>query len=144
MYITIYVVDLIVVVYSVCCPLVFSPGMNYNLHINTQPTDVYIPHNQRDIVLDIADNITQIGQWTAKSFLKEKGNIELFLKLTRKDMDALSRFPVPAAFQATFDNFCDEYCKLEAEYHAGISDHHTWAKGLSTLALNLTANSHLV
>jgi len=93
-------------------------------------------------VLDIAGNLTQIGQWTLKGFHKEQTNIALFLKLTRKDINALSAFTLPDSFRPTFKKFCKAYDKLEEEYRKGITDHRIWAKDMHAFAVDLTKNSH--
>ncbi len=92
----------------------------------------------------MADNLRQISTWSLKGFRKEQGNIELFLKLTRKDLDELERFPLPRAFVPTFKKFCTTYKRLEEEYRVGVSDHRTWAHGLESCAQVLTKKSLLV
>jgi hypothetical protein len=92
----------------------------------------------------MADNLRQISTWTLKGFRKEQDNIELFLKLTRKDLDELTRFPLPRAFMPTFKKVRSAYDRLEEEYHAGISDHRTWANGMESCAQTLTKQSLLV
>jgi len=117
----------------------------YCATINNQPHRVILPPtNQRDIVLDIADNLKQISKWTLKGFHKEQRNIELFLKLTRKDLDELIRFPLPVAFTPKFKKFCRAYNKLEDEYRSGIVDHRVWANWMQTCAQDLTQHSLLV
>lgn len=95
-------------------------------------------------MLDIAENLRQIGDWTLKGFQQRKENITLFLKLTRKDVNQLTRFPLPAAFVPKFKKFCSAYDELENEYRKGIKDHRVWAKGLHSCAEDLTKHSLLV
>lgn len=92
----------------------------------------------------MADNIRQISTWTLKGFRKEQDNIKLFLKLTRKDLDELQRFPLPRAFVPKFKKFCSAYERLEEEYHSGIEDHRTWARDMESCAQVLTKQSLLV
>lgn len=77
------------------------------------------------------------------SFQKQKANIELYMKLTRKGTETLSERDFSAAFQSSFDEFCKQYDKLEKEYYKGLSDHHGWANSLETLARALRKDSHL-
>lgn len=88
-------------------------------------------------MLDTAENLTQIGNWSLVSFTKEKGRIELFLKLTRKNLNALLTFPPTPTFKPTFKQFSDSYDKLEAEYREGVIDHKVWAQDMLTWGNNL-------
>lgn len=86
--------------------------------------------NQRDLVLDTAENLTQIGTWARGSFDKEEQRIALFLKLTRKNLNALSSFPLSTAFDPGFRKFCHSFERLEKEYVAGVHDPSLWATGM--------------
>jgi hypothetical protein len=101
----------------------------------------YSVQNQRDLVLDTAENLTQIGAWSLTGFTKEKSRIELFLKLTRKNLNALLSFPMTGSFDSDFKKFCDHYDKLEAEYKAGVVDHNAWAKRMIEWANNLSQSA---
>ena len=94
--------------------------------------------------MDIAGNLTQISRWTLKGFHRQQSNIELYLKLTRKNVNALSSRTLGRKFKLTFDNFCHKYDKLEKEYNAGIADHRVWANIMHTLAADLTNDSHFM
>jgi hypothetical protein len=65
--------------------------------------------------------------WTLKSFAKEEARVGLFLKLTAKNVAALSFFPVDSVIHPEFKTFCVSYKKLEEEYTVGIQDHTKWA-----------------
>lgn len=95
-------------------------------------------------MLDIAENLRQIGEWTLKGFHQRQENIALFLKLTRKDINQLMRFPLPPAFVPKFKKFCSVYDQLEEEYRKGIKDHRIWAKELHAAAQDLIKHSPLV
>ena len=114
----------------------------YIIHHSTNSN--YSVKNQLDIVLDTADNLTQIGQWTIGSFHKEQYRIELFLSLTRKNMNALIGFPLSPKFSQDFKKFCTSYEKLEAEFHSGIVDRTAWANGMLKWGISLTRSSELV
>lgn len=115
----------------------------YTLSIKLYPHQTPVPYNTQEIVLDIASNLMQIGKWTLKGFRQQQPNIELFLKLTRKNVKALSDRELSSKFRPTFDDFCKEYDKLEDEYKKGITDHQEWANVLHTLANSLNTKSHL-
>lgn len=95
-------------------------------------------------MLDIVGNMTQIASWTLKGFHREEERIALFLKLTRKDVNQLTRFPLPAPFVPIFNKFCKAYDDMEAEYKKGIKDHRVWAGQMQTWAKDLAKNSNLV
>jgi len=91
----------------------------------------------------MAENLKQIGDWTLKGFRERKENIELFLKLTRKDVNQLQRFPLAPAFVPKFKKICAAYDKLESEYRSGIVDHRVWASSIHACAQDLTKQSAL-
>jgi len=112
--------------------------------IQSSQTTKFFPSNQRDIVLDIAGNLTQIGNWALSSFAKDQSRIELFLKLTRRNLDALLSSPVSPGFEPSFRKFCAEYKKREEEYRTGIVDRQAWANHMIAWADRLTQNAILV
>ena len=98
----------------------------------------YSAETQRDLVLDTAENLTQIGQWSLQSFSRERSRIELFLKLTRKNLNALSNFPLSPAFDPSFKKFSNSFTRLEKQYREGIVDPENWAHGMLVSATTLT------
>jgi hypothetical protein len=98
----------------------------------------YSPINQRDLVLDTAENLTQIGTWARGSFVKEGQRIELFLRLTRKNLNALLGFPLSPLFDPSFQKFSHSFTRLEKEYHVGVVDHSVWANRMLTWGTTLT------
>ncbi|MEK7119794.1 MAG: hypothetical protein AAB457_04525 [Patescibacteria group bacterium] len=119
--------------------------MVYYIYIIQKSTiSNYSIQNQRDIFLDTAENLTQIGQWTLSSFHKEQRRIELFLTLTRKNLRALNTFPLSPALQRDFKKFCESFDKLEEEYRTGILDRTVWANGFLKWGSTLSQNVHLL
>lgn len=112
--------------------------------IQQSTTSNYSVKNQRDLLVDTAENLTQIGQWTIHSFTKDQEQIELYLALTRKNINALSTFPLSPALETSFVKFCNRYEKLEAEYRTGLSDPKKWATEVMGWAVTLTENTSLV
>ena len=86
----------------------------------------YSSKNLHDIVLDTAENLTQIGLWTLNCFNKEQNRIKLFLSLTRKNMNALHGFPLAREFNRDFEEFYGIYDKLEKENDTGIVNKTVW------------------
>lgn len=100
--------------------------------------------NQRELVLDTAENLTQIGAWARCSFVKEEQRIGLFLKLTRKNLNALLGFPLSASFNPCVHRFSNSFTRLEKEYLVGVADPGVWANRMSTWGTTLTQNIKLI
>lgn len=117
----------------------------YTTTINTQsPISIYSSITQRNIVLDTADNLTQIGHWAIDCFQKEQSRIELFLTLTRKNLDALEGYPLSPSFGPDFNKVCKNFHKLEEEYHAGIVDLTIWGNGMLKWGSTLSRSSEFI
>lgn len=117
----------------------------YTTNINTQsPISSYSSITQRNIVLDTADNLTQIGHWALECFGKEKDRIELFLTLTRKNLDALEGYPLSPSFGPDFNRVRRNFHKLEEEYHAGIVDRTIWGNGMLKWGSTLSRSSEFI
>jgi len=99
---------------------------------------------QRDLVMDTADNLTQIGTWAGCSFVKDRTRIELFLRLTRKNLNALLGFPLSPSFNHCFHKFCNSFTRLEKEYRVGIVNRSAWANGMLAWGTTLTQNVKLI
>lgn len=111
----------------------------YNDGIIPQSTSSnYSVVNQRDLVLDTVENLMQIGVWARNSFVKDRSRIELFLRLTRKNLNALSGFPLSPSFDASFQKFTHSFARLEKEYGTGIVNHGVWANRMLTWGATLT------
>lgn len=121
----------------------FFNKREYTYPINSKPHPVFDPQNHQEIVLDIVSNLTQISSWTLRGFSKQHTNIDLYLRLTRKNVNALATRTLHTGFRSVFATFCKNYSKLEQEYEKGIMDHKTWAATLKECAENLTKHSHL-
>lgn len=104
----------------------------------------YSSATERDLVMDTAENLTQIGIWAQKSFVKERPRIELFLKLTRKNLNALLGFPASAAFDSDFQKFNHSFDQLEKEYRMGITNRGAWANRMLTWGTALTQSVKLI
>lgn len=95
-------------------------------------------------MLDTVDNLSQIGNWTLQSAMHDQHRIELFLRLIRKNMNALMDFPAMPEFDDTFKQFCSHYEELEAEYKSGKSDRKLWANTMLTWANKLGKSARAV
>lgn len=121
----------------------FSDKRVYTTYINTQPHRHFDPQNHQEILVDIVSNLTQISTWTLRGFSKQHDNIDLYLRLTRKNVNALTARTLGTRFRSPFHTFCEEFDKLEREYTKGIVDHRIWAATLKDCAESLTKHSHL-
>ena len=95
-------------------------------------------------MLDTAENLTQVGQWTLHRFVPEKDHIELYLRLIRKDINALLSFPLSTTFHPVFSDFCTRYEKMEQEYQHGLVDRTVWANKMIQWAAKLTQSVQLI
>lgn len=117
----------------------------YSEHIIQKSTHSnYSIEVERDLVLDTAGNLTQIGLWALGSFKKEKVRIELFLRLTNKNLSALSEFPLSIAFNPTYKKFCRSYVVLEKAYRDGTLDTAVWAHDMRSWGITLTQKVELI
>jgi hypothetical protein len=64
--------------------------------------------------------------------------------LTRKNLNALTTFPLSPAFLTNFQKCCKSFEKLEEEYRTGVSDHKAWADALMKLGATLTQHIPLI
>lgn len=119
--------------------------MVYSVYIIQQSTHSnYSASTQRDLVLDTAGNLTQIGNWAVASFAKDEERITLFLKLTRKNLNALSGFPFSSAFDPGYKKFTRSFVRLENEFRAGIKDPTDWGNGMIKWGVALTKSINLI
>lgn len=122
-----------------------SDEREYSVYIiQHSPHSNYSASIQRDLVMDTAENLTQIGTWALASFAKDRTRIELFLKLTRKNLNALSGFPLSSAFDPGYQKFSRSFTRLEHQYRAGIGDPKVWGHGMLTWGITLTKSVTLI
>ena len=114
----------------------------YNQSITTQLHQGIEPNNTEEIVLDISGNLKQIRKWTLQGFRQQQKNIDLYLRLTRKNVSSLCQRSLSAKFKPEFTDFCKEFTKLETLYEKGITDHKAWAASMHDLAVGLDKAVH--
>lgn len=117
----------------------------YNRHINTQPsTTTFVPKNQRDILLDISENLSQLSEWMLNNFLNEQKRIALYFTLTRKDINALLNFPLNPEVDEDFKKSCESFSELEKEYQKGNINHQKLAEWMDSLKTDFTKTASLI
>jgi hypothetical protein len=94
--------------------------------------------------MDTAENLMQLGIWSMKGFPKERRNIELFLRLTRKNLNALHDFPLSEAFAPEFTECCVSFAWMEKAYLTGRADPSAWATTSIRWAKILTQKAELL
>ncbi len=127
-----------------CVPQTSQAGCQtivYTSRITIKPTHAYEPHNNREIILDITGNLVQIGKWTLKGFSRQRQNIELYLRLTRRNVDELTKRDLGSPIRRPFDAFRSEFDSLERQYADGIADHRIWANSITGIAVTLSRDT---
>jgi len=95
-------------------------------------------------ILDIAMNLTRIGNWAADGYEERKKRIKIFLSSTRSYIKNLDRSKFSKKFGRTYKTFIKEYEKLEKEGQEGPNDTLHWAENMMTWGNILTHRSKLI
>lgn len=95
-------------------------------------------------ILDIAMNLTRIGNWTADGYKLKQKRIRLFLSQTTKYIAPIDTSSFPESFKKTFMKFLKDYKKLEKEGMSGPKDELVFAERLMTWGNILTHRAHLI
>jgi len=95
-------------------------------------------------ILDIAMNLTRIGNWAADDYQAKRKRIELFLDQTTECINSIDRSSFLDPFKKTFENFLREYSKLKKMGKEGPKDHLDWAESMMTWGNILTHRSRLI
>lgn len=92
-------------------------------------------------ILDIAMNLSRVGNWAADGYAARRKRIIQFLDQTTGKVDSLDPASFSAPFKKTFDRFLKEYRKLEREGREGPADELYWAEAMMTWGNILTHRS---
>jgi hypothetical protein len=95
-------------------------------------------------ILDIAMNLTRIGNWAADDYKVKRKRIELFLDETTEYINSIDRSSLLGPFKKTFENFLAEYSRLEKIGKEGPKDQLYWAEQMMTWGNILTHRSRLI
>lgn len=90
------------------------------------------------------ENLRQIGKWSTKVFYKEHEQIGLYMRLTRKNLNALSELPFSDNIAPGYGRFCSTFVRMEHDFRDGITEPIQWAKDFFTWADTLTRYSELL
>lgn len=100
--------------------------------------------DKKSQILDIAMNLSRIGNWAADGYKTRQKRILIFLQNTSKLVESLKTSTFPTRFRPTFVLFLKEYLKLEKEGKEGPKDELAWAEKAMTWGNILTHRSKLL
>lgn len=95
-------------------------------------------------ILDIAMNLTRIGNWAADGFSKKQKRIEIFLRQTSEYLKLLDSTNFKEPFKTTFAKFLKDYQQLVQLAKEGPRDELAWAERMMTWGNILTHRAKLV
>ncbi len=100
--------------------------------------------DQKQLLLDIAMNLTRMGNWTADDFVGKRKRIGLFLTQTKEYMKLLNRGSFSPRLQQTITRLSTEFLDWEKELLATPKNTDALAETLLTWANILTHRLSLV
>lgn len=95
-------------------------------------------------ILDIAMNLSRIGNWAADDYKGKRKRISLFLDQTSRYINSLDPASFSAPFKKTFEKFLREYPRLEETGKKSPKDELYWAEQMMTWGNILTHRSGLI
>ncbi len=95
------------------------------------------------LLLDIAMNLTRIGNWAADDFIGKQKRIETFLKQTNDYLEKLPIHTYPPRLQKTLDAFRLNYDKLTDEARRKPEDSLRFAEAMMTWGNILTHRANI-
>lgn len=95
-------------------------------------------------VLDIAMNLTRMGNWAADGFDGKQKRIELFLEQTRGYVEVLQNAQFPSRFTQTMKAFRPIFAALYKEGKTKPADVEAWAERMMTWGNILTHRASLL
>lgn len=99
---------------------------------------------QRELVLDIAMNLTRIGNWAADGYQPRHKRIMLFLKETQRMVRKLENLTLSDTFEPTWTRFLKAFSKLSRQGKTAPPDTLGWAEDMMTWGTILTHRASLV
>lgn len=95
-------------------------------------------------ILDIAMNLTRIGNWAADGYEAKQKRIELFLNQTDGYLSALGNTQFSARFAPTMQTFIPAFASLYKEAETKPADVDVWAEKMMTWGNILTHRASLL
>lgn len=100
--------------------------------------------NTKQKILDIAMNLTRIGNWAADGFDTKQKRIETFLNQTDTYVCALSSIQFPSRFTPTINAFIPAFKRLSIEGKTKPTNVDVWAEKMMTWGNILTHRASLL
>lgn len=100
--------------------------------------------DQKSKILDIAMNLSRIGNWAADGYKIKQKRITLFLDETTEYIKSLKQSSFPLRFKETLIKFLQEYSRLEKEGKTGPRDELEFAEKMMTWGNILTHRASLI
>lgn len=95
-------------------------------------------------ILDIAMNLTRIGNWAADGYEAKNKRISMFLEQTNTYIQEVRQMKVTDRFKPTFDTFCPVFQKLYSQASPTPPDTDAWAETMMTWGSILTHRASLL
>ena len=95
-------------------------------------------------ILDIAMNLTRIGNWAADGYEAKQKRIEIFLRQTEMYIQEVHQEKITRPFKNTFDTFYPIFQKLDAEASPKPANIVGWAETMMTWGNILTHRASLL
>lgn len=93
-------------------------------------------------ILDLAMNLTRVGNWAADGFADRKEKILIFLKNSDRSLNSMEKIKFPADFSTIYSRFRREYLKLRKDKNP--KDQLVWAERMLTWGNILTHRANLL
>lgn len=100
--------------------------------------------NTKSKILDIAMNLTRIGNWAADGFRIKQKRIKIFLNQTSEYLKSFEASNLKEPFKTTFIKFLQDFQNLEKEAKSGPRDEIFWAEKMMTWGNILTHRAKLL
>lgn len=98
--------------------------------------------NQYGVFMDIAMNLTRIGNWAADDFSGKKHRIEMFLTQTDELFRLVKKDELPLPVSRSLSTFLNQYSKLRSEFPERVTL--DWAEECMTWGNILTHRAQLL
>jgi len=98
----------------------------------------------KEKILDIAMNLTRIGNWAADGYSAKQKRIVLFLNQTTTYLNSLNLTFLPTALKTQLERLLSEYPELEKEGIVGPKNPLAWAERMMTWGNILTHRCQLL
>ena len=100
--------------------------------------------NTKQHILDIAMNLTRIGNWAADGYEAKNSRIKVFMEQTNTYIDEVRHMVISNRFKQTFDAFDPVFQYLYKEASLKPANTEVWAETMMTWGNILTHRASLL